>query len=949
MSGRHNWRLALRIARRDALRAKGRSALVVAMIALPILGATAADLAFRSGQLSAEEQLDREIGAADAHFVWSNDGGPVVQGADHFEWTATELPDDGEWEEPTWRSEEELRSLLEPLLPDGATMVYENSNWMRAGTEHGVAEGQVQEIDAADPAVAGIHDLKEGRFAESPDEIAASEAFLKDGGLAVGDTVSLGPWGSRLEDGTEFTITGSYELPGNINRGHLTALPGSVLPQDPWDRPGLLVSVPGEGGVDWSTVLAANELGFVVNSREVVLNPPPAGELAPEIAAMREQPGVDGNAVAVAVVAVSLVILEICLLAGPAFAVSARRSRRMLGLIGANGGHRPQLRAVMLASGVVLGAGAAVIGLIGGVLLTLLMRPTIEGQLGSRFGSWDFRPLELGGIAVFAVLIGLLAAVIPAYNAARSSVLSSLTGRRGVRGGGRLLPLVGGSALVLGAALAVLGGLWGETVAVAAGAVIAELGLVALTPMLVGGFGRLARFLPLAGRLALRDAARNRGRTAPAVAAVLAAVAGTVAVATVVVSNDAQERALYEETLPMDTAAVLALMPDAGRDLGGARAAVTKELPVESEIDLARALPAPGECLPTGEDSEYGGEEVYCGEVIPLLPGERDCPLYTPEQAELTIAERRDLNSRPVCGATWWLDVQTIVVIGPAQTLAELDIDDDAATRALESGEAVVVHPDYLDDDGQVTLGLYETPVGPEVEWNESGQRTDPPVETVTLPGHSLAGDVSAPTVLMTPQTAASLGLTEFDLGTFYQLSRTPTSAEQQAFDAEFERLGSFLGFHLEKGYDEDNSLALLILALVAMVITLGAAGIATGLAQADAEPDLATLSAVGATPRMRRTLSGLQCGLIAAMGVLLGTLSGLIPAIGIRLTEHRNDVDSWQRLWDMGELVGARPELLIELPWMTFLQLLVVVPLLAWLLAALLTRSRVPLARRTG
>ncbi len=59
-------RAAGRIARRDAMRAPGRSILVVAMIALPILGLTAADVLFRTDQLSATEKIDRELGPADA-------------------------------------------------------------------------------------------------------------------------------------------------------------------------------------------------------------------------------------------------------------------------------------------------------------------------------------------------------------------------------------------------------------------------------------------------------------------------------------------------------------------------------------------------------------------------------------------------------------------------------------------------------------------------------------------------------------------------------------------------------------------------------------------------------------------------------------------------------------------------------------------------------------------
>lgn len=51
-SSYHAWIAAIRIARRDAWRAKGRSALVLAMIALPIVGVSAADLTTRSAQLS---------------------------------------------------------------------------------------------------------------------------------------------------------------------------------------------------------------------------------------------------------------------------------------------------------------------------------------------------------------------------------------------------------------------------------------------------------------------------------------------------------------------------------------------------------------------------------------------------------------------------------------------------------------------------------------------------------------------------------------------------------------------------------------------------------------------------------------------------------------------------------------------------------------------------------
>lgn len=62
----HSWRAAVRIARRDAWRSKGRSFLVLAMIALPILGVSAADVTLRTSKPSAAEQATRLMGAADA-------------------------------------------------------------------------------------------------------------------------------------------------------------------------------------------------------------------------------------------------------------------------------------------------------------------------------------------------------------------------------------------------------------------------------------------------------------------------------------------------------------------------------------------------------------------------------------------------------------------------------------------------------------------------------------------------------------------------------------------------------------------------------------------------------------------------------------------------------------------------------------------------------------------
>jgi len=75
------WGLALRVARREALRNKGRSLLVVAMLALPVAGASAADTLWRSSQVTGPEQAVRDMGRYDAMVIFRGDT-PIYQNVD---------------------------------------------------------------------------------------------------------------------------------------------------------------------------------------------------------------------------------------------------------------------------------------------------------------------------------------------------------------------------------------------------------------------------------------------------------------------------------------------------------------------------------------------------------------------------------------------------------------------------------------------------------------------------------------------------------------------------------------------------------------------------------------------------------------------------------------------------------------------------------------------------
>ncbi|NEE48440.1 ABC transporter permease, partial [Streptomyces sp. SID8455] len=217
------WRAALRIARRDAVRAKGRSALVVAMIALPVLGVTAADLTYRSALPTLAEELTADLGAADALFT-DQGMGPVrlEQMPDGIMWQTPEdapetLPDDG-------RKPVDVPATF----PKGSRHLTEQSVPASVTTRHGITDTQITELSVADPLLRGRVELTDGAYPRAEDEIAATDAFIEASGLSIGDRVTVrGP--EQI-----YTLTGAVELPAELEARSLFAVPGAVIA--PWQK-----------------------------------------------------------------------------------------------------------------------------------------------------------------------------------------------------------------------------------------------------------------------------------------------------------------------------------------------------------------------------------------------------------------------------------------------------------------------------------------------------------------------------------------------------------------------------------------------------------------------------------------------------------------------------------------------------------------------------------------
>jgi putative ABC transport system permease protein len=112
----------------------------------------------------------------------------------------------------------------------------------------------------------------------------------------------------------------------------------------------------------------------------------------------------------------------------------------------------------------------------------------------------------------------------------------------------------------------------------------------------------------------------------------------------------------------------------------------------------------------------------------------------------------------------------------------------------------------------------------------------------------------------------------------------------------------------------------------IAALVTLIGVAISVALSAAEGRADLATLAAVGAEPRRRRVLAACQALLIAGIGCALGVMGGTFVAFTARATTGSPD---------------------FVVPWPNLLATAIAVPLLAVLVAAVFTPSRLPLVRR--
>lgn len=481
---------AARIARRQARRAPWRSVLIVALVALPIAGLSAAAVGIRTAFATDEDRVRGMVGSADLLIY-----------------------------PPTSAKGRELVASL----PSGSQVA---SRIERGGTStiegHQIQFALTELSPAPDRGPAeGLYHMVAGRVPTAPGEAAIDPATLAALGGRIGGDLKI-----PVLDAT-VNVTGTVVLPEYVSQPLALVGPGTLAVNGVRSAPSYLVDLPPDVSIAATAQDLQSRYGASISTRDQALAALPWGR------AIGTGIAFGGGAIA---------LFGTGLIAAAAFSVGARRQLRTLGLVGAAGGEPRDLRRIVLLGGSVLGFAGSLVGVIVGTLAVLPFQGLL-GRLANRVvGPVRVPVLPLLGAVALGTLASTVAAYLPARAAARLTTVDALAGRtRPPRPPG---PIAAAGVVVAAIGAAILA--WSAKAHSDGGSAIGSItmlsGFLVGIPLIVAWIGRLAGRMPTVPRIAARDLARHGRRTAAALAAATVALALPVGVGALTLSQDAYER-----------------------------------------------------------------------------------------------------------------------------------------------------------------------------------------------------------------------------------------------------------------------------------------------------------------------------------------------------------------------------------------------------------------------
>jgi putative ABC transport system permease protein len=638
--------------------------------------------------------------------------------------------------------------------------------------------------------------LVTGHYPQGPGEVDLTSGLASAFRVGIGDTWHV--------DGRALRVTGIVENPQNLLDTFALVAPGQVT--SPTQVTVLLHATP------------LSIATFNLPPGATLLQPQPPSGLTPAL-------------IALAFAIVGLFFIGLVAVAG--FTVLAQRRLRSLGILSSLGATDKHVRLVMVANGAVVGVVGAVLGGAIGLAAWIPYAPYF-GAHADHTVTWTNVPWWLVGLAMaLAVVTAILASRQPARAVADVPVVAALSGRPAEPKQSRRSPRPGLAVLAIGIVLvAFSGGLQGGSGSsvfdMLAGLLATIAGLVLLAPVIIGWVAPIARRVPVAGRIAVRDLARYRARSGAALAAATLAVFIAMLIALLTTERYADSLDYVGPNLP------------------------SNQLVVYTPGD--NVATSNGEVLPSARQTHAG--QVTAAMIAATL-GTRDVlPLTAPVLPT-------DLGLEQV---------------GPGGGQGTIDIY--VATPALLRHYGI---PASAIGQGTVLItsrpGLQGTPnlllqYGNFLQQNAVLKFvTNPAIQTLT----SLPTDVHDPNLLITASAAAKLGLRQATVAWLVQAPKPLTQVQISSA----RRVAAAAGLTIETkneapSLDEVRDVS----TAAGILVALGVLAMTIGLIRSETASDIRTLTATGASARTRRGIVAATAGGLGLLAALTGTITAYLAML---------------------------------------------------------------------
>jgi putative ABC transport system permease protein len=631
--------------------------------------------------------------------------------------------------------------------------------------------------------------LRAGRYPTAAGEVALTDGAAARLSARIGDHVALG----RVER----TVVGEIENPDDLDDEFALVAPG--------------------------TDSAADSLTLLVDTanRNRALGSGDSGQPQLDV----EIFATDRAAVAaVLLVAISLGMVLVGLIATTGFVVVAQRRQRQLGLLAAIGATERDLRFVMVANGAIVGTIAALIGAAVGVAGWIAAAPAVETAAAHRIDRFDLPWTLILVIIALAVGMATAAAWWPARSASRLPVIGALAARPGQPRPVHRSTTLAAGFVVLGAAATSFAQPTSDHVRpllLVVGVVSVAIGAALAAPTMIRALAAPAAHLPFAARLALRDLVRYQTRAAAALAAVTLATGIAVTAVALAQANvpHADAGNLSDRQLVIDTG-------DSSVPVPGTAGAAAENTRLDARArTVAESL---------------GGAVLF----------DLDVAVHPTDNA----ARRSPISVvRPL--GNGFRRVGTAYVATP-ELLAHFGIAAPVS-NGTELLTALTADVMLLDENSPPARGATVD---------------DAAVQRVDLPPYT-----SAPNSLITDAAMRRHGWVPVRAGWFVETSRPLTAAQIAAARA----AAADAGLRIEVRDTSDGLTAVRRIAtLVGTLLALAIVTMTIGLIRGESSGDLRTLTATGAAPRTRRAITATTAAALAALGAILGAAGAYVALI---------------------------------------------------------------------